>query len=64
MRDVNGTELRVGDHVVVEGVIKSANPTDEYCNVQIETDEPMYPGDSKSTLWLNAKQVTLCRRAK
>ena len=62
MHDINGTELKVGDHVVIEGYILETSATEEFCNVKVETDEPMYPGDTKSIIWLNAKQVTLCRR--
>lgn len=61
--DVNGTPLEVGDSVVLEGVITQIQPGEEYCNLTFETDEPMYPGNSKSAVVVNAKQVTLCRRA-
>lgn len=59
----DGTKLAVGDHVVIEGKITAVQPTDDYCNITVETDEVMPPGDSLSQFSLNAKQVTLCRRA-
>lgn len=56
--DRKGNLLSVGDHVVIEATVTQVQPGEEYCNVQLETIEPMYPGDSKSTITLNAKQVT------
>lgn len=55
--DKNGTELKVGDTVQVAAKVLSIQPTEDYCNLSLETVEPMYPGDTKSSLTLNAKQV-------
>lgn len=55
--DMNGTELKVGDIVNVPCRVKEIHLTEEYCNVGLETREPMYPGDQKNHLSLNAKQV-------
>jgi len=56
--DRKGNLLNVGDHVVIEATVTQVQTGEEYCNVTLETIEPMYPGDSRSTLSLNAKQVT------
>lgn len=63
MHDINGTKLEAGDSVVLEGVITSVQPGEEYCNLTFESDEVMPPGNSKTTVTLNSKQVTLCRKA-
>jgi hypothetical protein len=36
---------------------------EEYCNVNLETVEPMFPGEYKSAITLNAKQVELVEKA-
>lgn len=56
--DRKGNLLKAGDHVLIEATVKDVQAGEEYCNVTLETVEPMYPGDSKSTIVLNAKQVT------
>lgn len=56
--DINGQLLSEGDFVTVRCVVKAVNPFEEYCNVTLETVEPMFPGDNKSGITLNAKQVT------
>lgn len=61
--DINGTRLKVGDSIVVEGTIKDIQLGEEYCNITMVTDEPMFPSDQPTVVVLNAKQVTLCRRA-
>jgi hypothetical protein len=55
--DKNGNLLSVGDRVNIVGVVKEIQPGDEFCNVTLETTEPMYPGDQKTAIVLNAKQV-------
>ncbi len=55
--DRDGRILEVGDLVIVYCKITSIQPTDEYCNLTLETEEPMYPADNKSTIVLNSKQV-------
>jgi hypothetical protein len=56
--DRKGNLLSVGDHVIIEAGVTQVQAGEEYCNVTLQTIEPMYPGNSKSTLTLNAKQVT------
>lgn len=63
MHDINGTKLEVGDSIVVGGVITDLQSGEEYCNLTMVTDEVMFPGESKTTITLNTKQVTLCRKA-
>ena len=55
--DRDGTLLKVGNTVMVPARVKELNDTEEYCNVTLETLQPMHPGNSRSTLVLNAKQV-------
>jgi len=56
--DRKGNLLSIGDHVVIGATVREIQPGEEYCNLNVETIEPMYPGESKSTITLNAKQVT------
>jgi hypothetical protein len=60
--DKNGQVLNEGDLVSVSARVKSISTGEEYCNVMLETVEPMYPGDSSIVLSLNAKQVELVER--
>jgi hypothetical protein len=55
--DKNGNSLEVGDHIIIEGIISQVFTGEEYCNINVETLEPMFPGTNKSLLTLNAKQV-------
>jgi hypothetical protein len=57
--DINGNLLKEGDQVSCLFVVKSITTGEEYCNVTLETVEPMYPGTHKTTLTANAKQVAL-----
>jgi len=54
--DKNGTLLSVGDEVVVHAIVTRLSAGEDYCNVNAETLEPMYPGTGKSSFSLNAKQ--------
>lgn len=55
--DKNGALLKEGDVVTIRATVRSISSGEEYCNVTLETTEPMYPGDYKSGITLNAKQV-------
>lgn len=57
--DRDGKLLGVGDSILVPARITGIHDTEEYCNVTLETLQPMFPGDSRSTITLNAKQVVL-----
>jgi uncharacterized Zn ribbon protein len=56
--DINGQLLAEGDFVVIVAKVKQVHATAEYCNLSLETVEAMYPGEHKSALTLNSKQVT------
>lgn len=55
--DKNGALLSVGDRVIIPATIKSITMTEEFCNVTLETAEPMFPTDRHDTITLNAKQI-------
>jgi hypothetical protein len=56
--DKNGNLLVKGDRVSLECVVKEVTSQgEEYCNVTLETVEPMYPGTHKTVVTANAKQV-------
>lgn len=55
--DRDGHELKVGDKVLIPATVQSMQLGDTYCNVSLSTDEPMYPGDYKTNISLNGKQV-------
>lgn len=57
LHDKNGKVLAAGDIVNVPCIVKTVMTGEEYCNVQMDTVEPMYPGEYKSNVTLNAKQV-------
>ncbi len=55
--DKHGNELKVGDKVTIECEVKNVDPHEDYCNLTVETVEPMHPGEDKTGITLNAKQV-------
>lgn len=55
--DRKGQKLEVGDRVMIEAVVTAVWEGEEYCNVTLETIEPMYPGENKTGITLNARQV-------
>lgn len=55
--DVKGRLVEPGDKVLIEAVVESVNPGEEYCNVTVKTARPMKPSDSPTTIVLNAHQV-------
>ena len=55
--DIDGTPVEVGQEVLVRFKVISVTPSEEYCNVNLETIEPMHPGEYKSTFTFNTKQV-------
>lgn len=54
--DMNGTELKVGDRVLIEFVIKEIHLTEEYCNCNLDSVIPMYPSRNTSSIVINTKQ--------
>lgn len=57
--DLSGNELKVGDRVLIPCRIKALHLTEEYCNLDLETIQPMYPGDKLNNFTLNSKQIRL-----
>lgn len=57
MHDKNGKPLTDGDKVTLTCVIRSCTGGPDYCNIMVETVEPMFPGEHKTSISLNAKQV-------
>lgn len=59
MHDKNGLPLAKGDRCTVECTVREGYQTenDGYCNVQLETVEPMHPTQNKSAITLNSRQV-------
>jgi len=55
--DLAGKLLQKGDRVFIVAIVKDIQEGDEYCNVTLETDQPMFPSDSKTTIVLNTKQT-------
>jgi hypothetical protein len=61
--DKNGNLLEVGDLVGIKAVVTAIHAGEEYCNLSLETEEVMFPGDNKTALSLNAKQVKKVHQA-
>ena len=55
--DLRDSPISVGDRVNVPCIVKAIQTGTDYCNVTLETTEKMFPGDSPSTISLNAKQT-------
>lgn len=56
--DRNGVEIKTGDHVTMEFVVKDVYPHDWLCNVSLESVERFYPNDDKTSLSaVNTRQV-------
>ncbi len=60
--DANGRVIQKGDRVDVPCVVTSISTGEEYCNCSLETVHPMYPGEYKTGITVNAKQVVLSPR--
>lgn len=57
MHDRKGNPIAVGDKVWIPCVVKTILATPDHCNVNLESEEVMYPGEYKSTFSVNAKQT-------
>lgn len=55
--DKRGSELKVGDTVMVPCRIRAIHLTADYCNVDLETVEGMPPLLHTSQITLNSKQT-------
>lgn len=57
--DREGHEVKPGDRVLVECVVKSVQAGEEYCNVTLETVSAMPPYETGTSITLNTKQTKL-----
>lgn len=55
--DKRGPELTAEMIVAVPCVVKEVQQGEDYCNVTLATLYPMYPGDQKTGMVLNTRQV-------
>lgn len=60
--DKRGTELQVGDTVMVPCVVKAIHLTEHYCNVDLEVKLPMPTGEmpfesGRQTFTLHSRQT-------
>ena len=55
--DKRGTELQVGDTVMVPCVVKAIHLTEDYCNVDLVTKLEMPPLRSVQSFTLNSRQT-------
>lgn len=51
MHDKNGKELKVGDTVLLPAKITQLQPTEDFCNVQLESLFGRRPDDQKETVY-------------
>lgn len=57
MHDKNNNLLAVGDKVTISATILEIASNEGWCNVTLETVEPMFPDTKKTCIVLNSKQV-------
>jgi hypothetical protein len=58
MHDANGTPLKVGDKVIIPGVVTQLSPMEDYCNVSVETTLGRKPDGEKNTFGaINTAQI-------
>lgn len=51
MHDKNGTPLKEGDIVLVPAIIKSLYPTEDYCNISLESVHGRRPDGVKEQIY-------------
>lgn len=59
MHDVNGTKLKVGDIVMIPCKITALNPSDDFCNVSLETVHGRRPDLAKENFYAINTGVTV-----
>ncbi len=57
--DIAGTRLKEGDIVTVKCRVRSTSENPDYCNIILDTIEPMFPGKQSFSLTLNSRQVEI-----
>ena len=50
MHDKNGVPLKKGDRVLIEAIITDLNPSEDYCNVTLETASGRRPDGAKERI--------------
>jgi len=66
MHDRNGTPLKIGDFVMIPGVITQlSESTEDFCNVTVETETGRRPDGKKESLSaINTGVLVLVEHAK
>lgn len=65
MHDRNGTQLQVGDVVLIPAKITNlSESTPDYCNVSLESIEGRHPDSMKETFCVNTAVLSLYERPK
>lgn len=59
MHDKNGSHLQVGDIVLIPARVKELQPTDDYCNVNLESIHGRRPDGVKETIYSINTAVTV-----
>ena len=63
MHDRNGTPIKVGDKVNVPCVVTQLNPSEDYCNITLETTYGRRPDGAKERFYaLNTGVIVLTER--
>lgn len=64
MHDRNGTELKKGDVVALEGVVEELTGGEDYCNVSIRCTSNVRPNPTRFDLHtVNTNELYLVKRA-
>ena len=63
MHDRNGTELKVGDTVILEAVIETLYSNEDYCNVTVRGTSYVMPDKNRFDMHtLNTHELCLVKR--
>lgn len=57
--DKNGKLVEVGKTILIPCKVKSITMDENYCNLTVETIDPMPPYTDKQSITLNTKQVII-----
>jgi hypothetical protein len=57
MHDANGTELKVGDKVLIPAVVESVSPEPGFCNITARTTLGRRPDGHTDAITMNTAQV-------
>lgn len=56
-KDAKGTEIQMGDLVLIRGRASRIEEGEEGCNVLFESLDPMFPAPQLSVFWANSRQL-------